>query len=79
MTGGGGKERDNPFRNKGGHYRIFIKNGLLKVIVPPAELLEIPFPDEGSHVFAAKPGGSQGGSGKHRPPGFKDFFYFLDP
>jgi hypothetical protein len=79
MIGGGGKERYNPFGDKGGHYRIFIKNGFLKGIVSPAEFLEIPFPDEDSHVLAAKPDGAQGGSGKHRPPGLKDFFYFLDP
>jgi hypothetical protein len=79
MIGGGGKEGYNPCGDKGSNYRIFIRNGFLEGIVPPAEFLEIPLLDEGSHVLAAKPGGTQGRSGKHRPPGLKELFYPLDP
>jgi hypothetical protein len=78
MIGGGGKEGDNPFRDKGGHYRIFIKNGFPEGIVPPVELLEIPFPDKESHILAAKPDRTQGGSREDRPPGLKEFVYFLE-
>jgi hypothetical protein len=79
MEGGGGKEGEDPFGDKGCHHRVFIRDGFIEGIVPPAELLKIPFPNKGSHVLAAKSCGAQGGSGEDGPSGHKEFLHLVDP